>query len=228
MLLIGADASSRGALAGFLSGQAFRVLEAAGRAEAVSILATESIDLVVLDDASLYDGLGLCRDLAATVGAPIVMIADCQDQTDRIIALEVGADEILARPCHNRELLARMRALLRRSGRTGPAGTASRADTGGWVLNDAMRVFQSPSGRETALTPLEHRLLRAFMDAQGRIMDRSTVAEAFGPGALVCHSNFRTCMCRLRRKLGKDASGADVLRTIRGKGYVLSVQIQLH
>lgn len=226
VLLIGADPENRSELAVFLKAHAFRVIEAGGRTAAVSILEDENVDLVVLDDAALYDGLGLCRDLATIGGAPIVMIADCSDQTDRIIALEVGADEILARPCHHRELLARVRALLRRSYRTRSVDEVSRSSADGWVLNDAMRIFRSPSGLESPLTPLEHRLLRTFMSAPGEILDETTLAVAYGPGSLG-KPNFRTSMCRLRRKLGKEKSGAHVLRNIRFKGYILGVPVQI-
>jgi two-component system OmpR family response regulator len=227
VLLVGGEGPGKASLARFLKAHSFEVFDAEGRASALSLLQAEAVDLIVLDSSRLYDGLGLCRELAAGFGAPIMMIGDCEDQTDRIIALEVGADEILSPACHQRELLARIRALLRRSSRFQPAVVAGRNGSDNWILHDAMRIVRSPAGGETLLTALEHRVLRTFMSAPGQVLDRDALSSAFCRDAVVEDTNFRTCISRLRRKLGKDHNGLDLLRNVRGKGYTLNVPIHI-
>lgn len=221
ILVVGRDDHSRGELSDFLTGHGFRVLEACDRAAMVSVLQDRSVDVIILNDPSFYDGLGLCRELAVGGKIPIVMLADCEDATDRIIALEVGADEILARPFNSRELLARVRSLLRRIGAVAPGLKSRVRDFAGWRLDEETRVLRSPAGQTTQLAASEYALLKVFLTSPSTVVDAAVVSAALGIDLESCQANFRTSVCRLRRKLGKDRSGSDLLRTVHGRGYVL-------
>lgn len=221
ILVIGRDDRSRGELGNFLAGHGYRVLEACDRAAMVSVLQDRSVDMIILNDPSFYDGLGLCRELAVGGKAPIVMLADCEDAMDRIIALEVGADEVLARPFNARELLARVRSLLRRAGPVAAEVRPRVLDFAGWRLHEETRVLRSPAGHTMQLAASEYALLRVFLTSPSTIVDAGVVSAALGIDFESCQANFRTSVCRLRRKLGKDRSGSDLLRTVHGRGYVL-------
>lgn len=221
VLLVGHNNFSPGDLGEFLEGHGFRVLEASDRAAVASVLQNRSVDVIILNDPSFYDGLGLCRELAARGNIPIVMLANCADVTDRIIALEVGADEVLARPCDTRELLARVRSLLRRTGTPVPSLKQRVTDFAGWRLHEEMRVLRSPTGLRMQLAASEYALLKVFLNAPKTIVDVSVASAALGVDPESYQTNFRTSVCRLRRKLNKDRAGPDLLRTVYGRGYVL-------
>lgn len=221
VLLVGQDSFSQGDLGEFLKGHGFRVLEASDRAAVASVLQNRSVDVIILNDPSFYDGLGLCRELAARGNVPIVMLANCEDITDRIIALEVGADEVLGRPCDTRELLARVRSLLRRTGAFVPNLKQRVMDFAGWRLHEETRVLRSPTGLKMQLAASEYALLKVFLNSPKTIVDASVASAALGVDPETYQTNFRTSVCRLRRKLNKDRAGPDLLRTVYGRGYVL-------
>jgi DNA-binding response OmpR family regulator len=180
---------------------------------------------VVLLDLMLPDGNGLdlCRQLRALDALlPILMLTARGDPIDRVLGLELGADDYLPKPFEARELLARVRALLRRqqaAAQTQP-GSTPRIDVGDLVL-DLLRSRASIGGQEIALSSIEFRLLAALAQQPGEAVDRPTLARAAQPG------NYRPLeravdvqVARVRRKL-RDAAGSDCIRTVRGAGYAI-------
>lgn len=222
VLIVGRDDRDRQALGAVLEQHGFQVFEACDRAAMIFILQSHRMDMIILNDRPFYDGLALCRELA-TVGAPIVMLADCEDVTDRIVAMEVGADEVMARPFDIRELVARVRCLLRRSCAVTRAAGPRIIEFSGWRLDEETRVLMSPTGLSLQLSASEYSLLKVFLNAPKTVVDATAASAALGVDLESCKTNFRTSVCRLRRKLGRDRAGSSLLRTVYGRGYVLEV-----
>ena len=236
VLVVDDDASIRDAIAEFLGSQGYAVRTASNAASCERTQAIAPADLIVLDVMMPgEDGLSLCRRLAPA-GTPILMLSALDDVTDRIVGLEVGAWDYLTKPFEPRELLARVRALLRRpvadrtdsgrtdSGRTDSGRTDSgRTDSGvtfaGWRLDGEARRLRDPSGRILALTEGEHALLAAFASRPGRILTRDVLLDlARGLDAASYDRAIDIAVSRLRRKLA-EADPAPLIETVRGVGY---------
>jgi two-component system OmpR family response regulator len=221
ILVVDDDASIRDAIAEFLTVHGYAVRAAPSAAACDHELAHAPADLVVLDVMMPgEDGLSLCRRLAGG-GTPILMLSALDAVTDRIVGLEVGAWDYMTKPFEPRELLARVRALLRR-----PA--AERADTGtseggvvfaGWWLDVEERRLRDPNGRPLLLTEGEHALLAAFVRRPGRILTRDTLLDLTrGIDADTYDRAIDIAVSRLRRKLA-EADPASLIETVRGAGY---------
>lgn len=216
VLVVDDDASIRDAIAEFLGSQGYAVRTASNAASCERTLAIAPADLIVLDVMMPgEDGLSLCRRLAPA-GTPILMLSALDDVTDRIVGLEVGAWDYLTKPFEPRELLARVRALLRRP-------VADRTDSGvtfaGWRLDGEARRLRDPSGRILALTEGEHALLAAFASRPGRILTRDVLLDlARGLDAASYDRAIDIAVSRLRRKLA-EADPAPLIETVRGVGY---------
>jgi len=221
ILIVDDDASIRDALADFLGGHGYAVRTAGNAATCERELAKASVDLIVLDVMMPgEDGLSLCRRLAPA-GTPILMLSALDAVTDRIVGLEVGAWDYLTKPFAPRELLARVRALLRRPGVEHPA--AARASGGvvfaGWWLNMAERRLRDPDRRALSLSEGEHALLAAFVRCPGRILTRDALLDlARGLDAASYDRAIDIAVSRLRRKLA-EAHPAPLIETVRGVGY---------
>ncbi len=183
-------------------------------------VAAGGVDLVVLDIMMPgIDGLEVLRRLRATSAVPVIMLTARGDETDRVVGLELGADDYLPKPVFPRELLARMRAVLRR--------VAPRADTRRLVVGD---VEIDPDAREARvgdrvlpLTALEFDLLLALAERAGRVVSRDALWEAAGRGdTIVSDRTIDVHVSHLRAKLGDDARDPTRLKTVRGAGYVLA------
>jgi two-component system OmpR family response regulator len=179
------------------------------------------------------DGLELARTLRADSTVPIIMLTGRGDPVDRIVGLEMGADDYLAKPFHLRELLARVRSVLRRSVAPGaiaaPGGIPgrARASFAGWQLDLASRELVSPSGAEVRLTAGEFDLLAVLVSnanqvlSRDRLLDLTRNREA-GP----FDRTIDVQVGRLRRKLGDDPQASRLIKTVRGGGYVFSTPVQ--
>jgi two-component system OmpR family response regulator len=170
------------------------------------------------------DGLSVVRRLAGH-GPPIVMLSAMGEDTDRIVGLELGADDYLAKPCNPRELLARVRAVLRRPREDdAPAGAA--LDFDGWRLDLVRRELRRPDGEAVTLSAGEFGLLRAFAERPGRGLTRDQLLEAArGADADVFDRAMDVQISRLRKKLD-DGSGKDLIATVRGEGYRFDARVR--
>ena len=170
------------------------------------------------------DGLSVCRRIAGK-GPPIVMLSAMGEDTDRIIGLELGADDYLAKPCNPRELLARVRAVLRRP-RDEAAGDAPALLFAGWRLDLMRRELTRPDQQVVPLSAGEFALLRAFAERSGRVMTRDQLLErARGTDADIFDRAMDVQISRLRKKLD-DGSGLEMIQTLRGEGYMFDVKVE--
>jgi two-component system OmpR family response regulator len=178
ILVVDDDAEIRDLLKRFLSRNGFRVTAAADGAGMHAALTQAAADLIVLDVMMPGDdGLALCRQLRAKSGTPIVMLTAMGEETDRIVGLEMGADDYLSKPFNPRELLARIKAVLRRSGQGTPAGRGRVLGFDGWKLDLTKRELTSPQGELIDLTGGEFDLLVAFAENPQRTLSRDQLLD---------------------------------------------------
>jgi two-component system OmpR family response regulator len=226
LLVVDDDAELRTLVTDFLRSSGFLVDAAANGAAMDKALADKRYDLIVLDQMMPgEDGLSILRRLRDPGGPAIIMLSAMGEDTDRIIGLEVGADDYLPKPCNPRELLARIRAVLRRrggEGRTGPFGKSRRF--GGWVLDIVQRQLTRPGQPSVALTDAEFRTLSAFLDRPQRVLTRDQLIEhARGLGSDVFDRAIDVTISRLRKKLAPD----DPIRTVRNEGYMFTLRVEV-
>jgi two-component system phosphate regulon response regulator OmpR len=223
------DPEIRKLLARYIEGQAFRVLLASNCGELRERLATNQIDLIVLD-VMLPDGSGLdaCRDLRAERNTiPIILLTALKEDIDRIIGLEMGADDYLGKPFNPRELVARIRAVLRRRSAPISRGLSSTAYLfEGFVVDPHGRSVVDAQGNNIELTGAEFDLLQIFLDRPGRVLSRDQLLDlTHGRDGDVLDRSIDVLVSRLRRKL--DPSGmTSLIKTIRNGGYQLVVKVE--
>jgi two-component system, OmpR family, response regulator len=223
VLIVDDDNDLRALIAAFLREQAFEVLEANGGAQMRAILASRPVDIAILDVMMpREDGLSLARELSASSNLGIILISALGSETDRIVGLEVGADDYLGKPVSPRELLARIRAVLRRrmAGSSTPRMETGRYHFSGWVCDIHRRVLCDPTGTVVSLSGGEFALLRAFLDHPQKVLSREQLLELTrGDASEVFDRSVDTQTSRLRRKLA--SRGADeLIRTYRQEGYM--------
>jgi len=193
------------------------------------VLERGPVDLIVLDVMLPgEDGLAVCRRMTTTESAPpIIMLSAMGEDTDRIVGLELGADDYLAKPCNPRELLARVRAVLRRiEQRNAGSATAAGCEFAGWRLDLVRRELRSPQGVVVHLSSGEFGLLRVFVDRPQRVLTRDQLLElARGPDSAVFDRAIDVQISRLRRKLD-DSGGQDLIRTVRNEGYMFTAKVK--
>jgi two-component system OmpR family response regulator len=224
ILLVDDDPEIRQLMGDFLRPHGFRIAEAADGAAMDRAIAAERPALVVLDlMLPGEDGLSLCRRLAAA-GIKVIMLSALGEDTDRIVGLELGADDYLAKPCNPRELLARVRAVLRRGEGNEPAATGNVWTFCGWQLDLRRRELRSPDGVAMALSAGEHRLLTAFLERPQRVLSRDQLLDAArGRDSESFDRTIDVQISRLRKKLGA-ADGPDLIVTVRSEGYMFSAR----
>ena len=224
ILVVDDDPGIREVLCDYLGQHGYQARGAASAAEMDRALASEPTDLIVLDLMMPgEDGLSVVRRLSGT--PPVVMLSAMGEDTDRIVGLELGADDYLAKPCNPRELLARIRAVLRRHREDDTAaGTALTFD--GWTLDLVRRELIRADGEAVQLSAGEFGLLRTFVERPGRILTRDQLLEAArGTEADVFDRAMDVQISRLRKKLD-DGSGRDLITTIRGEGYRFDARVR--
>ena len=225
ILVVDDDRGIREVLTDYLSQHGYSAEGAASAAEMDRAIAAKAPDLIVLDLMMPgEDGLSVCRRLVGK-GPPIVMLSAMGEDTDRIIGLELGADDYLAKPCNPRELLARVRAVLRRP-REAMADDTPSLTFAGWRLDLMRRELVRPDGRAVTLSAGEFALLRAFAEAPRRVLTRDQLLErARHADADVFDRAIDVSISRLRKKLD-DGSGLDMIQTLRGEGYMFDVKVE--
>jgi two-component system OmpR family response regulator len=193
------------------------------------ILADTRISLLVLDRMLPgEDGLSICRRLRAASDIPIIILTAQADEIERIVGLEMGADDYLGKPFNPRELLARIRAVLRRrdDARAGPAGGKRTYRFAGWMLDGAMRRLFDPTGARVELTGAEFEVLLVFCERPGRTLSRDQIIELTqGREAAPSERSVDILISRLRRKLERDPRDPELLQTIRSSGYLFSPEV---
>ena len=225
ILVVDDDPGIREVLCDYLVQHGFDVARAGSATEMDHALEARPPDLIVLDLMMPgEDGLSVCRRLAGK-GPPIVVLSAMGEDTDRIIGLELGADDYLAKPCNPRELLARVRAVLRRH-RDETVTEGAALTFAGWRLDLIRRELKRPDGCAVALSAGEFDLLRAFAERPGRVMTREQLLErARGADTDVYDRAMDVQISRLRKKLD-DGSGLEMIQTLRGEGYMFDVKVE--
>jgi two-component system OmpR family response regulator len=228
ILVVDDDEGLRTCIADYLAAEGFDVRVARDAPAMDRALAIADCDLVVLDVMLPgEDGLSICRRLSEYGGPPIIMLSAAGEEVDRIVGLELGADDYLAKPCRPRELLARVRAVLRRRSDAADQTQPGRADYGflGFTLDASRRMLRSPSGVVILLSAGEFALLTAFLTDPRRILSRDELIEkSKGLDADVFDRAVDVQISRLRRKLN-DNVPTEVIRTIRGRGYIFDAAV---
>jgi two-component system, OmpR family, response regulator len=229
VLIVDDDSQIRQLLAGFLKQNGFDVALARDGAQMQAVLSGQTIDLVVLDlMLPGTGGLELCRELRRASSVPVIMLTAKGDETDRIVGLEVGADDYLAKPFNPRELLARINAVLRRSRGDGGPTPASRNSYAfnGWQVDMLRRELINPDGALVELSGAELDMLVAFMESPNRILSREWLLEtARNRMADVFDRSVDVLVSRLRRKIEQGGDGAEVIKTVRGAGYLFMPKV---
>lgn len=230
LLVVDDDREIRTLVSQFLAKHGLRVTAARDGLDMARALETARFDLVVLDlMLPGEDGLSLCRKLRAdpaTSAIPIIMLTAMGEETDRIVGLEMGADDYLAKPFSPRELLARIKAVLRRSGGGSlqpgaPAGKNLSFD--GWRLDLAKRELRDPSGALIQLSAGEYDLLIAFVEHPQRVLNRDQLLDlARGRSAAPFDRSVDVQVSRLRRKIEPDPLNPTLIKTVRGGGYMFT------
>jgi DNA-binding response OmpR family regulator len=233
ILAIDDDPAMRRLVADYLRENDLRVTAVATGAELEQEFAKHAIDLVVLDlRLDGEDGMQLARKLRAESAVPIIIVTGKQDEADRVMGLELGADDYVTKPFSPRELLARIRSVLRRYHTARevlpPQGEKRRAYRfAGWELNLGSRRLISPDGDKVDLTHGEFNLLHAFCAAPLRVLSREQLLDLSRlHGAEVYDRSIDVQVLRLRRKIEPDPARPQYIRTERGAGYVFSVTVE--
>jgi two-component system OmpR family response regulator len=234
ILVVDDDREIRSLLSKFLSKNGLRVSVAADGREMRRVLEEAKIDLIVLDVMLPGDsGLTLCGQLRATTTIPILMLTAVAEETDRIIGLEMGADDYLPKPFNPRELLARIRAILRRAEDRPPVvlGNEMEAEAtfafDGWTISPGRRQLLDPRGQPVDLTGGEFDLLLALVERPQRVLSRDRLLDLTkGRAASLFDRSVDVQIGRLRRKLEAAAPGAGALiATVRGGGYMFTAAV---
>jgi two-component system OmpR family response regulator len=228
LLIVDDDADIRSLLADYLAQQGWRISTASDGQTMRAILEHEPVDLVVLDlTLPGEDGLVLCRDLRARSALPVIMLTARSAPLDRILGLEMGADDYLCKPFEPRELVARIRSVLRRSNGHYASEHSPRLGFDGWVLNLASRQLQRADGVLIALSGSEFRLLRALAERPNRPVSRDQLLSLTqGRDAAPFDRSIDLAISRLRQKLGDDARAPQLIKTLRSEGYLLAAPVK--
>jgi two-component system OmpR family response regulator len=214
-----------------LAKEGFRV-SAAGDGKAMrKALADGRIDLILLDlMLPGEDGLSLCRALRAESSIPIIMLTAKGEEVDRVIGLEMGADDYLPKPFGRRELIARIRAVLRRSGREPDAAPKHRATLyhfDRWVFNTETRELQREDGVGVPLSTAEYELLTALVERPQRVLSRDQLLDlARGRSATALDRSIDTQVSRLRKKIENDPGDPKIIQTVWGGGYIFTPSVR--
>jgi DNA-binding response OmpR family regulator len=215
----------------YLSGEGYRVSAASDGSEMRRIMVQSPVDLVILDlMLPGEDGLSLARALREESEVGIIILTGRGETVDRIIGLEMGADDYLPKPFHLRELLARVKSVLRRaSSRAGekPAAPRSKARFAGWSLDLSTRELISPSGGDVRLTTGEFDLLAAFVNNANQVLSRDRLLDlARNREAGPFDRTIDVQVGRLRRKLQDDPQRPTMIKTVRGTGYIFTPTVE--
>ena len=227
ILVVEDDRETRTLIAKYLRTNACNVTTANDGREMVRAMADHRIDLVILDVMLPgEDGLSLCRKVRAESQMPIIMLTARGEDVDRILGLEMGADDYLAKPFNPRELLARINAVLRRqaAAQTISAANGATALTFlGWRIDFRLRELRNPAGARVAMTSAEFDLLRTFCERPGRVLSRDSLLDLTqGRNAGSFERSIDVLVSRIRRKIEPDPQDATMIKTVRSGGYMFT------
>ncbi|HVZ14827.1 MAG TPA: response regulator [Stellaceae bacterium] len=233
LLVVDDDREIRDLVSRLLQKHGYKV-ETARDAQAMeAILAVSRIDLLILDIMLPgKSGLDICRELRARSSVPILMLTAVGEETDRIVGLEMGADDYLAKPFNPRELLARIRAILRRvstaASALGPRPAATKKlRFAGWQLDLGRRRLEAPDGVIVDLTTGEYELLMAFAERPQRVLSRNQLLDlARGRDATPFDRSIDVQVSRIRRKIEADPRSPSMIITVRGDGYMFTPDVE--
>ena len=228
IVVIGDDPSMRQMIVDFLVQNDMRAVGASSRYEMINHFAESEPDLVILDrPLGSGDRLELLRDIRFNSDVPVIIITDHRsDEVECVIGLELGADDYITKPFGLRELLARVRAVLRRRGAPPKDPARSRRRFDDWQLDASRRQLTNPDGAVVALTKGEYALLIAFLAAPQRPLTREHLLQATHVHEDAFDRSIDVQILRLRRKLENDPSAPRIIRTVRGIGYVFDLPVE--
>lgn len=232
ILVVDDDPRIRDMLGRYFEGEGFVVSQADGGEAMRRRAADASFDLILLDlNLPGEDGLSLAREIRSASSVPIIMVTGKGEMVDRVVGLEIGADDYITKPFHLREVLARVRTVLRRASQQ--IQEASHEEPGerlgfaGWQLNLVKRKLLSPDGMSVALTTGEFDLLSAFVRSPNRPLNRDQLMDlARGRDWSPYDRSIDTQVGRLRKKIEQDPSNPELIKTVRGLGYVFTPKVE--
>ncbi|WP_185985354.1 response regulator [Aureimonas mangrovi] len=214
----------------YLEQQGYRISVAKDGAELKRILERKAVDLIVLDIMMPgEDGITLCRQIRAASETPIIFLTAMSEDADRIVGLELGADDYLVKPFNPRELLARIRAVLRRSSATPSVQAAQRSKTvriGQWRVNMSQQELSGENGIGVPLSTAEFRLLKVLIERPGSVLSREQLLDlTVGRTADIFDRSIDNQISRLRKKIEEDPKNPSIIKTHWGGGYSLCAEV---
>jgi two-component system OmpR family response regulator len=234
ILVVDDDRDICSLLSQFLARHSFRVSAARDGEEMFKLLEAAKVDLIVLDlMLPGEDGLSLCRRLRSENQMPVIMLTAMHEEIDRVIGLEMGADDYLSKPFSPRELLARIRAVLRRASQAAQAATeiqtAGRVlSFDGWQLDVARRELRRGDGEPVTISSGEFEMLLAFAEHPQRVLTRDQLLDlARGRSAAPFDRSVDIQVMRLRRKIELDPKNPELIKTVRSGGYIFTPRVQV-
>jgi two-component system OmpR family response regulator len=233
LVIVDDDREIRTLLSQYLEKHDFRTTAVAEGKEMRRVMERSRVDLVVLDlMLPGEDGLSICRELRTRSQIPIIMLTARGEDVDRIVGLELGADDYVPKPFNPRELLGRIRAVLRRAAHAprDPSPETVRSFTfNGWKLDTTSRTLTDVEGKEVSLSGAEYRLLAVLLSSANRVLSRAQLTELLrGREADPFDRSIDVRVSRLRQILGDDARAPQIIKTVYGEGYVVGVPVQTH
>ncbi|WP_095012474.1 response regulator [Tsuneonella mangrovi] len=228
ILLVDDEPTLREPLAAYLERQGFSVREADNAAAARSVLLEEKPHLALLDIMMPgEDGLSLCRHLVEAKDLPVILLTARGEATDRIVGLEIGADDYVVKPFEPRELVARIRSVLRRSQRATNVEEDASYEFEGWLLDPLKRRLTDPEGTTVPISTAEFRLLVSFLDHPRQVLDRDRLLDMVqGREAHLFDRAVDNQVSRLRRKIEADSRNPHFIQTVRGGGYRFAADVR--
>jgi two-component system, OmpR family, response regulator len=232
VLFVEDDPEIRGLVADLLHQNGFQVTVAQDGQEMDRLLATDAVDLLILDIMlPKEDGLSLCRRVRASGNLPVIMLTARGSEVDRVVGLEMGADDYLAKPFSSHELVARIRALLRRAHYVAPERRSQRRSVltfSDWRLDLVSRRLHSGDGTRVPLTGGEFELLVAFCEHANKVLTRDELLEfTRGKTPAAIDRSIDIQVSRLRRKIEKDPKDPALIQTVRSGGYIFAAEVAL-
>jgi two-component system, OmpR family, response regulator len=230
ILVVEDDRETRALIARYLRTNAFQVATAADGREMDRALAASRVDLIILDVMLPgEDGLSLCRRLRQASSLPIIMLTARGEDVDRILGLEMGADDYLPKPFNPRELLARIKAVLRRQAVALTASAFAGAKAllfSGWRLDPGLRELRNPHDARVALTSAEFDLLQVLCQRPGRVLSRDSLLDLTqGRTAGSFERSIDVLISRVRRKIEADLQNPEIIKTVRSGGYLFTPEV---
>jgi two-component system OmpR family response regulator len=231
ILVVEDDRETRTLIAKYLRTNSCNVTTAADGREMDKAMADHRVDLLILDVMLPgEDGLSLCRRVRAESQLPIIMLTARGEDVDRILGLEMGADDYLPKPFNPRELLARINAVLRRQASALNASatpSATALSFAGWQIDFRLRELRNPAGARVAMTSAEFDLLRTFCERPGRVLSRDSLLDLTqGRNAGSFERSIDVLVSRIRRKIEADPQDATLIKTVRSGGYMFTPDVE--